>query len=85
MCIRDSLHSLALVTLVGIMTYVQAYYVPWMIPVAHDVSSSVVSNQLGTGETSLIIASIIVIIMTAAIALRARLPIPATTTPHIAE
>lgn len=79
------LHSLALVTLVGIMTYVQAYYVPWMIPVAHDVSSSVVSNQLGTGETSLIIASIIVIIMTAAIALRARLPIPATTTPHIAE
>lgn len=79
------LHSIALVTIIGIMTYVQAYYVPWMIPVAHGTHTVVVANQLGSGEIGLIIASIIAIIITAVIARRARLPIPSNPTPSVVE
>ena len=28
-------HSLFFAALIGVITYIQAYYLPWMIPVAH--------------------------------------------------
>lgn len=70
------LHSLALVSLIGIMTYVQAYYLPWMIPKAHGASSAIVSAHVGSGEKVLIVLSILTIICTSIIALRRRLPAP---------
>lgn len=46
---RVVLHSLGLVTIVGVITYVQAYYVPWMIPAAVDASVAVKAT-FGTGD-----------------------------------
>ena len=67
------LHSLALVTLVGIITYVQAYYMPWMIPQAADMAIAVQNAGIGTGEIILILGSLLLVAATAYIALRGRL------------
>ncbi len=70
------LHSLALVSLIGIMTYVQAYYVPWMIPQAHGAAAAGGTSGVGSGELGLIVISVVMIAATAAVALRSRLPAP---------
>jgi lactate permease len=67
------LHSLALVTLVGIITYLQAYYLPWMIPQAVAMAVDAKDAGIGTSEIILIGFSILFIIATALIALRGRL------------
>ena len=67
------LHSLALVTLVGIITYVQAYYMPWMIPQAADMAAAAQNAGIGTGEIILIASSLLLVAATAYIALRGRL------------
>lgn len=80
------LHSLALVTIIGLMTYAQAYYLPWMIPKSSGISSTTVSGQLGAGEIVMILLSLGLIIGVAFIAVRKRLPRPnADTVPAISE
>ncbi len=68
------LHSLALVALVGLMTYVQAYYLPWMIPQSSTGNTSVIGHGLSTAEIGLVAASVVAIVVIAGIALRGRLP-----------
>ncbi len=75
------LHSLALVSLVGIITYLQAYYLPWMIPKAVAMSVAAKQAGIGTGEIILITGSLILIIVTAVIALRGRLVVSSKNTP----
>jgi lactate permease len=70
------LHSLALVTIIGLMTYAQAYYFPWMIPKAAAIVGAAVTGQMGTTEYLMVITSAVIILVTAAIALRKRLPSP---------
>ena len=70
------LHSLALVTIIGLMTYAQAYYFPWMIPKAAAIVGAAATGQMGSAEYFMVIASAVVILGTAAIALRRRLPHP---------
>jgi len=80
------LHSLALVTIIGVMTYVQAYYLPWMIPKVSAIGSVVAGGRLGGGEIAMILLSVGLIIAVAAVALRKRLPVPQVrTVSHIAE
>lgn len=79
------LHSLALVAIIGVMTYVQAYYLPWMIPQGNTMTVATASHYLSTGEIILIIVSALMIIGTAFIALRGRLPRPKTTQQHVTE
>lgn len=54
------LHSLALVSLVGIITYIQAYYAPWMIPQAADMAMAAQKAGFGTSEIILVTSSLIV-------------------------
>ena len=70
------LHSLALVTIIGVMTYVQAYYLPGMIPKAAAAISAAAAGHITSGETMLVVVSIIAVITTAIIALPKRLPAP---------
>ena len=70
------LHSLALVSIIGVMTYVQAYYLPWMIPKAHGMAVAHAGSRLGAGELVLIVVSVVLVVATAAVALRRRLPVP---------
>lgn len=70
------LHSLALVSIIGVMTYVQAYYLPWMIPKAHGMAVAHADSRLGAGELVLIVVSVVLVVATAAVALRRRLPVP---------
>ncbi len=70
------LHSIALVTIVGVITYVQAYYLPWMIPKYAAVGSAAGKAHLGGSEMLLIALSLTVLAFVAVIALRKRLPPP---------
>ncbi len=74
------LHSLALVSIVGLITFVQAYYAPWMIPAASAIENT--SNVTGpsTGEIVLIVLSVMSVMAIAFVALRGRLPRPKTFT-----
>ncbi|MDQ5941187.1 MAG: lactate permease, partial [Candidatus Dependentiae bacterium] len=67
------LHSLALVTLVGIITYVQAYYMPWMIPQAVDIAEAAQKAGIGPAEILLVLGSLVLVAATAYIALQGRL------------
>jgi lactate permease len=70
------LHSLALVSIIGVITYLQAYHLPWMIPKAAEISAAASHTQIGSGEMVLIALSVIAIVVTAVIALPKRLPRP---------
>ena len=67
------LHSLALVTLVGIITYAQAYYFPWMIPQAAAQAIAAKNAGIGAGEIALIMTSLTSICIIGFVALRGRL------------
>ena len=79
------LHSLALVGIVGVLTYLQAYYLPWMIPQAHGTAALTSGNQLGAGEITLVAVSLAALVATAIIALQKRLPTPKVTQINAAE
>jgi lactate permease len=68
------LHSLALVTLVGVITYLQAYYLPWMIPTASEIVRVATTASLSVIDIILIVVSVVIIAITAFIALSGRLP-----------
>lgn len=70
------LHSLALVTIVGVITYAQAYYFPWMIPQTAAIQSVAGAAHLGAAEVLLILLSVTLLVATAVNALRGSLPAP---------
>lgn len=67
------LHSIALVTLVGIITYVQAYYLPWMIPQAADMAAAAQNAGIESGDVLIVLVSLLLVAATAYIALKGRL------------
>jgi len=56
------LHSLGLIFLVCIITYVQARWATWMIPALSSATSTVTSSSLSFGELMAILASILIIV-----------------------
>lgn len=70
------LHSLALVSIIGVITYLQAYHLPWMIPKAAEVAAAASQTRIGGGEMVLVALSVVAVIVTALVALPKRLPKP---------
>jgi lactate permease len=70
------LHSLALVSIIGVITYLQAYHLPWMIPKAAEVAAAASQTRIGGGEMVLVALSVMAVIVTALVALPKRLPKP---------
>jgi lactate permease len=54
---RTVLHSLGIVTIVGVLTYLQAYYLTWMVPAAAPVETTVTAH-FGVGDAVLVGCSI---------------------------
>lgn len=80
------LHSLALVSIVGIITYVQAYYLPWMIPHTAAIKTVTGGSHVGSTEVTMMVISVVLIAVVAVIALRKKLPAPpAGTSAHVTE
>lgn len=76
------LHSLALVAIVGVITFVQAYYLPWMIPKAAAGAHVGKITGLSSGEIALIVISVVLVLGLALVALRGRLPRPKESPNH---
>jgi lactate permease len=80
------LHSLGLVTIIGVMTYVQAYYLPSMIPAAVAAGAAAsAATGLSTSETVIVTASGLVALAIAIVAVRGRLDPPANSHSSIVE
>lgn len=53
------LHSIGLVLIICLITYIQAYYAPWMIPAAISAGIAAGTSGLGIGALSIFVASVI--------------------------
>ena len=58
---RTILHSIGIVSIVAVITYVQAYFVPWVIPRAASDTGAAVS-EFGMGSAVFVVCSIIALI-----------------------
>jgi len=57
------LHSVGLVLIICAITYIQAYYTPWMIPSLVAGTVAATTATLNTPEISIVIASVFVILI----------------------
>lgn len=82
------LHSLGLVTIIGVMTYLQAYFVPGMVPELVSAAAVVQKSGLSSGEVALASTSILLLAALAILNIRLAIPwkeLPKEATVHISE
>ncbi len=67
------LNSLALIAIICVITYIQAYYAKWMIPDLVQSAVLDVKKSTGIGEIGLIIVSIIIVIIVSVVTIRVKI------------
>ncbi len=69
------LHSIGLVSIICVLSYLQAYYLKWLVPAEMKIQVVTNGSSLGTGEVMLLVFSAVAIIVLSFVASKGRLTV----------